>query len=57
MVSIIRVRSAATEGLKVVDVDGSYLPRKHEQLKQAGVLVAPLSPPLGGWETVTEENH
>lgn len=44
----------------MIDVDGSYLPRKHEQLKQAGVQVAPLSPPPippGGWEAVTEDNH
>ena len=60
MVSIARVRSTASEGLKVIDVDGSYLPRKHEQLKQAGVQLAPLSPPPippGGWEVVTKDNH
>ena len=46
--------------MKLVDVDGSYLPQEYEQLKQAGVQVAPVSPPPmppGGWETVTEENH
>ena len=46
--------------MKLVDVDGSYLPQKYEQLKQEGVQVAPLRPPPmppGGWEAVTEENH
>jgi len=44
----------------VIDVDGSYLPCKYEQLKQAGIEVAPLSPPPippGGWEVITEDNH
>ena len=42
--------------VSVVDVDGSYLVRKHEQLRQAGVNVAPLGPPslpLSGWITIT----
>ena len=54
---IIRVRSAANEGLKVIDVDGSYLPHKHEQLMEAGVQVSTLCPSPGGWEAVTEDNH
>ena len=48
-----------TEGLQVVDVDGSYLHRKQQSLKQSGVHVAPLpppAPPLAGWEVVTDGN-
>ena len=51
---------AASEGLKVIDVDGSYLPRKYERLRQAGLNVAPLDPPSvppAGWEDVNEDNH
>lgn len=56
--SIFRVRSAVSEGLKVIDVDGSYLPHKHEQLKQAGLQVVPLSPPSIppiGWDNHKEK--
>ena len=41
-------------------MDGSYLVRKHEQLCQAGVNVAPLGPPslpLSGWITINEANY
>ena len=41
-------------------MDGSYLIRKHEQLHQAGVNVAPLGPPslpLSGWITINETNY
>ena len=37
-----RVRDAIKDKVSVVDVDGSYLFRKHEQ---AGINVAPLGPP------------
>ena len=48
-----------TEQLPIVDVDGSYLYRKQQLLKQSGVCIAPLpppSPPLSGWEVVSESN-
>ena len=54
-----RIRQAVEEKAKVVDVDGSYLYRKHQRLEAAGVNVAPLetpSPPLTGWESVSEDN-
>ena len=41
-------------------MDGSYLVRKHEQLRQAGVDVAPLGPPalpLSGWITINVANY
>ena len=50
-----RVRDAIKDKVSVIDVDGSYLVRKHEQLHQAGVKVAPLGPPslpLSGWITI-----
>ena len=45
--------------LKVIDVDGSYLHRKYQSMKQQGKHVAPLglpSPPYSGWDSVTEAN-
>ena len=45
--------------MEVVDVDGSYLYRKHKVVADAGMRVAPLplpSPPLSGWESVSQEN-
>ena len=45
--------------MKVVDVDGSYRARKHQQLLVAGVNVAPLGlPPVPptGWTAVNETN-
>ena len=47
-----------------MDVDGSYLWRKQQQLKESGVLasisatitVLP-SPPLSGWVTINESNY
>jgi len=41
-----------------VDVDGSYLYRKHKAVVNAGMRAAPLplpSPPLTGWESVSQE--
>ena len=55
-----RVRDAIKHKVAVIDVDGSYLVRKHEQLRQAGVNVAPLGPPslpLSGWITINEANY
>ena len=43
----------------MVDVDGSYLFRKHQRLAESGMKVAPLDippPPISGWTLVTEEN-
>ena len=42
-----------------MDVDGSYLYRKQQSLKQSGIQAAPLpppAPPLAGWEVVTDDN-
>ena len=42
----------------MVDVDGSYLQRKHKQMTDAGITVVPLGAPTGiplaGWEVMTE---
>ncbi len=47
------------KGEEVVDVDGSYLYKKHKALSDAGVqvkdLVAP-PPPVNGWITLTHDN-
>ena len=44
--------------MQVTDVDGSYLQRKHKQMADAGMTVAPLgapsTTPLAGWEVMTE---
>lgn len=44
----------------MIDVDGSYLERKHKQMVDAGMTVAPLgaptSTPLAGSEIMTEAN-
>ena len=43
----------------VVDVDGSYLHKKHKALVEAGKEVSSLSkplPPLCGWMAITQEN-
>ena len=45
--------------MPVVDVDGSYLVRKHQRLQQAGVNVAQLklpSVPLTSWESIDDRN-
>ena len=46
--------------MQVIDVDGSYLQRKHKQMADAGMNVAPLdaptATPLSGWEVMTEAN-
>ena len=53
-----RIQQAKTEQLPIVDVDGSYLYRKQQLLKQSGVCIAPLPlpSPLSGWEVVSESN-
>ena len=43
----------------MVDVDGSFLYKKQQLLKQTSVHVTPLprpSPPLSGWEVVSDSN-
>ena len=55
-----RVRDAIKNKVSVIDVDGSYLVKKHEKLRQAGVNVTPLGPPslpLSGWITINETNY
>ena len=44
----------------VVDVDGSYLYRKEQQLISQGVSTLPLSlpsVPLTGWEVISADNY
>lgn len=46
--------------LDIVDVDGSYLYRKEQQLISQGVRTLPLSLPslpLTGWEVVSADNY
>ena len=44
----------------MIDVNGSYLERKHKQMMDAGMTVVPLSAPTGtpltGWEVMIEAN-
>ena len=54
-----RIKQAIEEHAPVVDVDGSYLYRKHQRLFESGFKVAPLDvpcPPITGWECITDEN-
>ncbi len=53
-----RINQDESESAEVVDVDGSFLYKKHQRLTATGVSVAPLDPsqPLSGWESVTEAN-
>ena len=46
--------------MKVIDVDGPYLARKHQKLQVDGVNVAPLGiPPVppSGWNALSETNY
>ena len=55
----LRIHEAVSEGVKVIDVDSTYLYKKHQRLALSGANVAPLThpiPPLSGWESVTETN-
>jgi len=55
-----RIKEAKDRNAEVIDVDGSYLHRKHQQLINSGVSVAPpgVPPrPLAGWETITNSNY
>ncbi len=60
---VYRVRIAEVlkegKGEEVVDVDGSYLYKKHKALADAGVQVKDLEappPPVNGWVTLTRDN-
>ena len=52
-----RIRNAMKSKVCIVDVDGSYLYRKQQQLnfQQLSDLHVPCVP-LSGWETVTDTN-
>ena len=55
-----RIHEAINAGATVVDVDGSYLYKKHKTLTEAGHRLAPLTPPApppSGWVTVSSENY
>lgn len=55
-----RIHDALQKNLDVVDVDGSYLYRKEQQLISQGIRTLPLSlpsVPLTGWEVVTADNY
>ena len=47
-----------TEQLSIVDVDGSYVYRKQQQLIERGYSVAALipPPPPSGWDAICKEN-
>ena len=54
-----RIKEVSESQMPVVDVDGSYMYRKKQQLSSAGFNVAVLpapTPPLTGWEQVTSDN-
>ncbi len=52
-----RIREAQTKGVKVVDVDGTYLEKKRNQLLEAGETVPEAISlpvfPLSGWRTIS----
>ena len=51
---------ASGKASEVVDVDGSYLYKKHKDMNEKGENVVPLKPPMPpplGWVTVTKENY
>ena len=57
---VCRIRKANSDNLPVVGVDGFYLQRKHKQMTDAGMNVAPLgaptATPLAGWEVMMQTN-
>ena len=58
--SSVRIREAKKNKTPVIDVDGSYLFRKHQQLLSQGLPLVPLdipSTPLTGWEPVNAGNY
>ena len=55
-----RIHEAINAGATVVDVDGSYLYKKHKTLTDTGHKLVPLNPPApppSGWVTVSSENY
>ena len=57
-----RIRQAISDGQAnaIVDVDGSYLYKKHKSLLEAGEEIAPHDPPLQpkfGWSAINEQNY
>ena len=54
-----RVRELSKQGAKIVDVDGSYLWRKQQQLNESGVVAenVGLPSPTPGWVTINEANY
>ena len=58
--STFRIQHAKSDGAQVVDVDGSYLYRKEQNLIAAGVITSPVDlpePPVAGWEQLKADNH
>ena len=56
----VRIREAKKNKTPVIDVDGSYLFQKHQQLLSQGLPLVPLdipSTPLTGWEPVNASNY
>ena len=54
------MREAINASTAIVDVDGSYLYKKHKSLTEAGHRLAPLTPPApppSGWVTISSENY
>ena len=45
-----------SEGKPVIDVDGSYLYRKHQRLSTTFTLTSLPGAPVAGWESVSAEN-
>ena len=56
-----RVRELSKQGAEMVDVDGSYLWRKQQQLNESGIVAENIdllpSPPPSGWVTINEANY
>ena len=53
------VRAASTAAAQIIDVDGSYLYRKQQQLSSSSSAVVTLPipvPPITGWESVSAQN-
>ncbi len=54
-----RNHQGVKDNAAIVDVDGSFLYKKHKRLEDSGLLLAPIEPPsapLSGWEAITEAN-
>ena len=55
-----RIRKAVADNMEVVDIDGSYLYIECKRLEVSGMSTAtldlPSSPPIHGWENLTETN-